>query len=256
MIQAFPARKEPGWFWSLSWDSPVTGSGHGAGPARAPPVEGSRGRRPGPAQGGRGVTGTGVRPLNETNWMGRIICTGSSGDKRMPGTRAERTGGRRSRLVIMTAGHADGGQARTPAEQPRAAAAAGEPELKPLQRLIRQRLRERGWSYGEASKRGGMPGPPSTPSPRRGTWPGRRARDDRRARQRPRRAGLRRPRRRGRVHRTALLRRGPRRAGAPRRPGAGTPDRQHRRADGRGPASRGRAGRIAAEQDFEEPGDR
>jgi transcriptional regulator with XRE-family HTH domain len=44
-----------------------------------------------------------------------------------------------------------------PAEQPRAAAAAVEPALNPLQRLIQQRLRERGWSYGEAAKRGGMP---------------------------------------------------------------------------------------------------
>jgi transcriptional regulator with XRE-family HTH domain len=29
--------------------------------------------------------------------------------------------------------------------------------LNPLQRLIQQRLRERGWSYGEVAKRGGLP---------------------------------------------------------------------------------------------------
>ena len=42
------------------------------------------------------------------------------------------------------------------AEQPRPAAAL-EPALNPLQRLIRQRLRERGWSYGEVARRGGLP---------------------------------------------------------------------------------------------------
>ena len=45
-----------------------------------------------------------------------------------------------------------------PAERPPAAADATlEPALNPLQRLIRQRLRERGWSYGEVAKRGGLP---------------------------------------------------------------------------------------------------
>src|SRR5215468_4069792 len=29
--------------------------------------------------------------------------------------------------------------------------------INPLQRLIQQRLRERGWSYGEVSRRGGLP---------------------------------------------------------------------------------------------------
>jgi transcriptional regulator with XRE-family HTH domain len=33
---------------------------------------------------------------------------------------------------------------------------AGQP-LNPLQRLIRQRLRERGWSYGDVARRGGLP---------------------------------------------------------------------------------------------------
>ena len=37
-----------------------------------------------------------------------------------------------------------------------AAAASGQPE-NPLQRLIRERLRERGWSYGDVARRGGLP---------------------------------------------------------------------------------------------------
>ena len=56
----------------------------------------------------------------------------------------------------MTA-HVTGDRQDPPAEQPRAAAAAAEPALNPLQRLIQQRLRERGWSYGEVAKRGGLP---------------------------------------------------------------------------------------------------
>ena len=56
----------------------------------------------------------------------------------------------------MTA-QATGDEQDPPAEQPRAAAAALEPALNPLQRLIQQRLRERGWSYGEVARRGGLP---------------------------------------------------------------------------------------------------
>jgi transcriptional regulator with XRE-family HTH domain len=37
------------------------------------------------------------------------------------------------------------------------AATAPEPAANPLQRLIRQRLRERGLSYGEVARRGGLP---------------------------------------------------------------------------------------------------
>jgi len=53
-------------------------------------------------------------------------------------------------------------QARPAAEEPRPVeeprpAAAPEPALNPLQRLIQQRLRERGWSYGEVARRGGLP---------------------------------------------------------------------------------------------------
>jgi transcriptional regulator with XRE-family HTH domain len=56
----------------------------------------------------------------------------------------------------MTA-HTTGGEQDPPAEQPRTAAAALEQAVNPLQRLIRQRLRERGWSYGDAARRGGLP---------------------------------------------------------------------------------------------------
>jgi transcriptional regulator with XRE-family HTH domain len=47
-------------------------------------------------------------------------------------------------------------EAHPAAEQPRPAAAP-EPALNPLQRLIQQRLRERGWSYREVARRGGLP---------------------------------------------------------------------------------------------------
>jgi transcriptional regulator with XRE-family HTH domain len=41
----------------------------------------------------------------------------------------------------------------------RPADSAGTPDepINPLQRLIRQRLRDRGWSYGEVARRGGLP---------------------------------------------------------------------------------------------------
>jgi transcriptional regulator with XRE-family HTH domain len=44
-----------------------------------------------------------------------------------------------------------------PATRQRAAAGALDHELNPLQRLIHQRLREQGWSYGEVARRGGVP---------------------------------------------------------------------------------------------------
>jgi transcriptional regulator with XRE-family HTH domain len=56
----------------------------------------------------------------------------------------------------MTA-HAAGDKRDPPRERPRTADAAPEPALNPLQRLIQQRLRERGWSYGEVARRGGLP---------------------------------------------------------------------------------------------------
>jgi transcriptional regulator with XRE-family HTH domain len=57
-------------------------------------------------------------------------------------------------LVIMTS-QATGGEQDLPAEQPHPA--APEPALNPLQRLIQERLRERGWSYGAVARRGGLP---------------------------------------------------------------------------------------------------
>jgi transcriptional regulator with XRE-family HTH domain len=55
----------------------------------------------------------------------------------------------------MTA-HATGGDGEPPT-QPQPAAAPLEYPVNPLQRLILQRLRERGWSYGEVARRGGLP---------------------------------------------------------------------------------------------------
>ncbi len=50
------------------------------------------------------------------------------------------------------------GYEREPAEdRPHPSSAGLEQELNPLQDLIQQRLRERGWSYGEVARRGGLP---------------------------------------------------------------------------------------------------
>ena len=56
----------------------------------------------------------------------------------------------------MTA-HAMGDKQDPPRDQPLSADAAMEQDLNPLQHLIHQRLRERGWSYGEVARRGGLP---------------------------------------------------------------------------------------------------
>ena len=56
----------------------------------------------------------------------------------------------------MTAQAAGGGR-DLPVRQPRTAAAPQDLALNPLQRLIQERLRERGWSYGEVARRGGLP---------------------------------------------------------------------------------------------------
>ena len=56
----------------------------------------------------------------------------------------------------MTA-HATGGKQDSPADEPADEAAALEPDFNPLQRLVHQRLREQGWSYGEVARRGGLP---------------------------------------------------------------------------------------------------
>jgi transcriptional regulator with XRE-family HTH domain len=44
-----------------------------------------------------------------------------------------------------------------PRDRPAGAAAPPGPAVNPLQRLIAGRLRERGWSYGEVARRGGLP---------------------------------------------------------------------------------------------------
>jgi transcriptional regulator with XRE-family HTH domain len=56
----------------------------------------------------------------------------------------------------MTA-HVTEGKRDPPVERPRPAAAAPDDDLNPLQRLIQQRLREHGWSYGDVARRGGLP---------------------------------------------------------------------------------------------------
>jgi transcriptional regulator with XRE-family HTH domain len=58
-------------------------------------------------------------------------------------------------LVAMTA-RATGGRQDPTTEQSHAAAEQ-EQDINPLQRLIRQRLAERGWSYGQVARRGGLP---------------------------------------------------------------------------------------------------
>jgi len=55
----------------------------------------------------------------------------------------------------MTA-HVTGRRQDSRAEQPRTATAP-EQDINPLQRLIRQRLAERSWSYGDVARRGGLP---------------------------------------------------------------------------------------------------
>jgi transcriptional regulator with XRE-family HTH domain len=56
----------------------------------------------------------------------------------------------------MTA-HAADENRDAPEERPTDAAAVLQQAMNPLQRLIQQRLRERGWSYGEVARRGGLP---------------------------------------------------------------------------------------------------
>jgi transcriptional regulator with XRE-family HTH domain len=56
----------------------------------------------------------------------------------------------------MTA-HATGGRQDSRAAQRSQVAAAVDTDINPLQRLIQRRLRERGWSYGDVARRGGMP---------------------------------------------------------------------------------------------------
>src|SRR5690242_4173837 len=60
-----------------------------------------------------------------------------------------------ARLVIMRA-DVTGDEQDSPPEQPRTAAAP-EQDINPLQQLIRQRLAERSWSYGDVARRGELP---------------------------------------------------------------------------------------------------
>jgi transcriptional regulator with XRE-family HTH domain len=53
--------------------------------------------------------------------------------------------------------HATGDKRDPLTERSPAGAAAPEHDLNPLQRLIVRRLRDRGWSYGEVARRGGLP---------------------------------------------------------------------------------------------------
>jgi len=57
--------------------------------------------------------------------------------------------------LAMTA-HVTGDE-REPVGRRDSLAAAPEQALNPLQALIQQRLRERGWSYGDVARRGGVP---------------------------------------------------------------------------------------------------
>ncbi len=56
----------------------------------------------------------------------------------------------------MTA-HTTGDERDSAAELPPTAPAAVDHGINPLQRLIQERLREQGWSYGEVARRGGFP---------------------------------------------------------------------------------------------------
>ena len=122
-----------------------------------------------------------------------------------------------------------------PGDRPRPPAPAPEHELNPLQHLIQQRLRERGWSYGEVARRGGLPRSTvyTLAMTRNLARPPRPATLDGLAK------GLDVPVsavRAAAAESTGLhYSRGPRRAAGSRRPRAGAADRQHRRADPRRP---------------------
>ena len=64
--------------------------------------------------------------------------------------------GRRVKLVTMAAQASDG-EPELPGGRPGESVTEAEHAANPLQRLIQQRLRERGWSYGEVARRGGLP---------------------------------------------------------------------------------------------------
>ena len=58
--------------------------------------------------------------------------------------------------MIMTV-HAGDSKPNPPRTRTEDGAAPGERAANPLQRLIRQRLRERNWSYGQVARRGALP---------------------------------------------------------------------------------------------------
>jgi transcriptional regulator with XRE-family HTH domain len=53
--------------------------------------------------------------------------------------------------------HAEAGDRGDPGERPADVVASAERTVNPLQRLIQGRLSERGWSYGDVARRGGLP---------------------------------------------------------------------------------------------------
>ena len=79
------------------------------------------------------------------------MVTGVPGDERDGVPADERHG------VPADEWHGGGAQAPSGGRLPRSPAQDPAPGGNPLQRLIRQRLDERGWSYGDVAKRGGLP---------------------------------------------------------------------------------------------------
>ena len=61
----------------------------------------------------------------------------------------------RIKLVAMTA-HAADDKPELSGDRP-GDAVTTQPDMNPLQRLIQNRLRDRGWSYGAVARRGGLP---------------------------------------------------------------------------------------------------
>lgn len=59
--------------------------------------------------------------------------------------------------MVDMAAHAADGRPDLPEERPAGSVVAAEQTINPLQRLIRGRLRDRGWSYGVVARRGGLP---------------------------------------------------------------------------------------------------
>src|SRR5712672_615991 len=55
------------------------------------------------------------------------------------------------------AAHAADGKPELSGDRPGDAATVPQQDMNPLQRLIQNRLRDRGWSYGAVARRGGLP---------------------------------------------------------------------------------------------------